>query len=75
LNPRYDYKAPLGEDETWEVKDGLYECLEHVVPDDAEQLEIHHQINSFTRATSTFGKNLAKIARDVDQPDKQFQSF
>jgi hypothetical protein len=46
-----------------------------MVPDEAEQLEIHRQISSFTRATGTFGKNLAKIARDVDQPGKQFQSF
>jgi hypothetical protein len=74
MNPRYHYKAHLGDDLIGEVKDGLYECLERV-PDETKQLEIHHHISSFTRATGTFGVNMAKIARDVDQPRKQFQSF
>jgi hypothetical protein len=68
LNPRYHYIAQLGEELNGEVRDGLYECLERMVPSESEQLEIHRQITSFTRATSTFGKNLAKIARDVDEP-------
>jgi hypothetical protein len=75
LEPKVSLQAQLGEDQTGEVKDGLYECLERMVPDETEQLEVHQQINAFTRATGTFGKNLAKIARDVDQPGKQFQSF
>jgi hypothetical protein len=41
--------------------------LEHMVPSKSEQLEIHRHITSFTRATGTSGKNLAKIARDVDE--------
>jgi len=28
---------------------------------------------SFTKAIGTFGKNLAKMAKNVDQPSKQFQ--
>ena len=72
LNPRYHYKVRLGEDLTGEVKDGLYECLERMVPSESEQLEIHRQISSFTRATGTFGKNLAKIARDMDEPGNNF---
>ena len=56
-----------------EVKEGLYECLERMVPDESEQMEIHKQINSFNRATGTFKKALAKKARDEDQPGKQFQ--
>ncbi len=75
LNPQYHYRAQFGEDQTGEVKDGLYECLERMVPNETQQLEIHKQINSFTRATGTFGKNLAKVARDVDQPGKQFHCF
>ncbi|KAH9329477.1 hypothetical protein KI387_001585, partial [Taxus chinensis] len=68
LNLKYHYRAQLGEDQTGEVKDGLYECLECMVPDEMQQLEVHRQINFFNRATCTFGKNLAKIARNVDQP-------
>lgn len=41
LNPRYHHKAQLGEDLTREVKDGLYECLERMVPNESEQLKIH----------------------------------
>ncbi|KAH9329398.1 hypothetical protein KI387_001506, partial [Taxus chinensis] len=67
LNPKYNYKARLGEDQTGEVKDGLYECLERMVPDEMQQLEVHQQISFFSKTTGTFGKNLAKIARDVDQ--------
>jgi uncharacterized protein YukE len=52
---------------TGEVRDGLYDCLERMVPFESEQLEIHRHITSFTRAIGTFGKNLAKIARDVDE--------
>jgi hypothetical protein len=36
LNPRYHYRAELGEDLTREVKDGLYECLERKVPSKSE---------------------------------------
>ena len=72
LNPRYHYRAQLGEDLTGEVKDGLYECLERMISSESEQLDIHQQISAFTRATGTFGKNLAKIARDVDEPGNNF---
>jgi hypothetical protein len=51
-----------------EVRDGLIDCLERMVPTESDQLEIHRQITSFTRATGTFGKNLTNIARDVDEP-------
>jgi hypothetical protein len=74
LNPRYHYRFEFGEDQTREVKDGLYECLERMVPNKSQQLEIHQQINVFNRAIG-FGKNIAKIARNVDQPSKQFQCF
>ena len=62
-------------DKPWqeEVKEGLYECLECMVPNESEQVEIHRYISSFNRATGTFGKTLAKKARDEDQPGKQFQ--
>ena len=43
LNPRYHYRVQLGDDLTGEVKDGLYECLERMVPDESEQMEIHRK--------------------------------
>jgi hypothetical protein len=53
---------------TEEVRDGLIDCFERMVPSESDQLEIHRQITPFTGATGTFGKNLEKIARDVDEP-------
>jgi hypothetical protein len=43
MNPRYRYRAQLGEDMTGEVRDGLIDCLERMVPSESEQLEIHHR--------------------------------
>eukprot|EP00253_Pinus_taeda_P008485 PITA_08485 len=46
-----------------------------MVPSHANQLEIHRQLTIFSMATGTFGKNLAKIARDVDQLAHWWESF
>eukprot|EP00253_Pinus_taeda_P033798 PITA_33798 len=69
LDPKYHYKARLGDLQDGEVRPGLIDCLEHMVPSHAYQLEIHRQLTVFSMETGTFGKNLAKMARDVDQPD------
>eukprot|EP00253_Pinus_taeda_P013082 PITA_13082 len=68
LNPKYHYKARLGDLQVVEVKDGLIDCLERMVLINVDQLEIHKQLTLFSMAASTFGKNLAKKARDVDHP-------
>lgn len=41
LNPRYHYRVDFGEDQSGEVKDGLYECLECIVLDECQLLKIH----------------------------------
>eukprot|EP00253_Pinus_taeda_P010623 PITA_10623 len=46
-----------------------------MVPSHANQLEIHRQLIVFNMAGGTFGKNLAKMARDVDQPAHWWESF
>eukprot|EP00253_Pinus_taeda_P020741 PITA_20741 len=46
-----------------------------MVPSHANQLEIHRQLTVFNMAGGTFGKNLAKMARDVDQPAHWWESF
>ncbi|KAH9305375.1 hypothetical protein KI387_009779, partial [Taxus chinensis] len=50
------------------ISSSIVLIFERMVPDEMQQLEVHQQISFFSRATGTFGKNLAKIARDVDQP-------
>ena len=73
LNPRYHYKNRLGDQHDGEVRAGLIDCLERMVPNHVDQLDIHRRLTIFNQASGTFGKNLAKMARDVDQPGKQFQ--
>eukprot|EP00253_Pinus_taeda_P004265 PITA_04265 len=69
LNPKYHYKNWLGHLHDGEVRVGLIDCLERMAPTDVDQLEIHRQLTVFTMASVTFGKYLAKMARDVDQPE------
>ena len=75
LNPRYHYKAKESGALRGEVRDGLVDCIERMVPSESDQLLIHQQVTSFTNATGTFGKNLAKIAREADEPGKQKFQF
>eukprot|EP00253_Pinus_taeda_P009841 PITA_09841 len=46
-----------------------------MVPTHADQLEIHRQLTVFNMEGGTFGKKLAKMARDVDQPAHWWESF
>eukprot|EP00253_Pinus_taeda_P021429 PITA_21429 len=75
LNSKYDYKARLGDLQVGEVRDGLYDCLERMVPNHSNKLEIHRQLTLFNMVAGTFGKNLAKMARDVDEPTNCWESF
>eukprot|EP00253_Pinus_taeda_P032144 PITA_32144 len=67
LNPKYHYKNQLGDLHDGEVRARLIDCLERMVPTHVDQLEMHRQLIVFTMAGGTFGKNLAKMERDVDQ--------
>ena len=73
MKPKYHYKALLGDQQDGDVRSGLIDCLECMVRIRADLLETHKQLTLFSMAAGTFGKNLAKMARDVDQPGKQFQ--
>eukprot|EP00253_Pinus_taeda_P017800 PITA_17800 len=74
-NSKYHYKDQLGDLHDGEVRAGLIDCLERMVPTHVDQLEIHRQLTVFTMAGGTYGKNLAKMARDVDQPARWWESF
>ena len=75
LNPRYHYRAKESGALSGEVRDGLVDCIERMIPSESDQLQIHQQVTSFSNATGTFGKNLAKIAREADEPGKQKFQF
>eukprot|EP00253_Pinus_taeda_P029969 PITA_29969 len=46
-----------------------------MIPLESDQLEIHRQVTTFTNASGTFGKNLAKIAREADEPAQWWEVF
>eukprot|EP00253_Pinus_taeda_P033861 PITA_33861 len=69
LNPRYHYKAKESGALRGEVRDGLIDCIDRMIPLESDQLKIHRQVTTFSNASGTFGKNLAKIAREADEPD------
>lgn len=75
LNPRYHYKAKESGALRGEVRDGLIDCIDRMIPMESDQLEIHRQVTTFNNASGTFGKNLAKIAREADEPSKQKFQF
>eukprot|EP00253_Pinus_taeda_P021043 PITA_21043 len=75
FNPKYHYKDRLGDLQDGEIRAGLIDCLERMVPTHADQLEIHRQLTVFNMAGGTFGKNLAKMARVVVNQYPQLQRF
>eukprot|EP00253_Pinus_taeda_P004410 PITA_04410 len=75
MNPRYNYKAMEAEALTGEVRDGLIDCIDSMVPKESDQLEICRQITCFSRATCTFGKNLARITREADELAQWWETF
>eukprot|EP00253_Pinus_taeda_P018293 PITA_18293 len=75
LNPRYHYKAKESGALRGEVRDRMIECIEHMIPLESDQLEVDRQATTFSNATGTFGKNLAKIAREADEPAQWWEAF
>eukprot|EP00253_Pinus_taeda_P009791 PITA_09791 len=75
LNPRYHYKAKEAGALRGEVRDGLIDCIDRMIPLEFDQLEVHKQVTTFSNAVGTFGKNLAKIAREADEPAQWWEAF
>eukprot|EP00253_Pinus_taeda_P005911 PITA_05911 len=46
-----------------------------MIPLESDQLEIHRQATIFSNASGNFGKNLAKIAREADEPAQWWEAF
>lgn len=49
----------------------MIDCIDRMIPKESDQLLIHNQITIFNKATCTFSKNLARIARESDKQGKQ----
>eukprot|EP00253_Pinus_taeda_P011807 PITA_11807 len=46
-----------------------------MIPLESDQLEVHKQVTTFSNAAGTFGKNLAKIAREADEPAQWWEAI
>eukprot|EP00253_Pinus_taeda_P035894 PITA_35894 len=75
LNPWYHYKAKETGALKGEVRDGLIDWIDRMIPLECDPLEIHRQATTFGNASSTFGKNLAKIAREADESTQWWEAF
>eukprot|EP00253_Pinus_taeda_P016915 PITA_16915 len=75
LNPRYHYKAKESGALRGEFRDGMIECIERMIPLECDQLEVHRQATTFSNAAGTFGKNLAKIAREANELAQWWEAF
>ena len=51
-----------------EVKEGLYKCIERMVPDSNKQDEIHSKLLHFNESIGTFGMAMAIRSRARDPP-------
>jgi len=62
LNPHYHYNPNFKVHAN--IKIGLYQCLERMVPNASERCKIDLQLESFKDAKGLFGIEAAKTARD-----------
>eukprot|EP00253_Pinus_taeda_P021949 PITA_21949 len=60
LNPRYHYKAKESGALRGEVKDGLIDCIDCMIPLESDQLEIHRQATTFSNASDPI------VLEDID---------
>jgi len=58
-----------------EVKEGLYKCIERMVPDSVKQDEIHSKLLHFNESIGTFGMAMAVRGRARDPPAYWWQQF
>ena len=73
LNPHYHYNSNFKVNAN--IKIGLYQCLERMVPDASERCKIDLQLDSFKDASGLFGIEAAKITRDKKTPAKWWDSY
>eukprot|EP00253_Pinus_taeda_P007824 PITA_07824 len=53
----------------------MIDCIDRMIPLQCDQLEIHQRVTTFSKATSTFGNNLAKIAREANELAQWWEAF
>jgi len=70
LNPHYHYNPNFKVNAN--IKIGLYQCLERMVPNASERCKIDLQLESFKDAKGLFGIEATKTARDKKKTPAQW---
>ncbi|XP_059660034.1 ATP-dependent RNA helicase DEAH13-like isoform X3 [Cornus florida] len=70
LNPQFQYSPSFHSDA--EVKIGLYNCLQRMVPDSSERVKIDCQMDAFKSARGLFGIQNAILTRNKKSPGPLF---
>ncbi|XP_077245531.1 uncharacterized protein LOC143885307 [Tasmannia lanceolata] len=73
LNPRFQYET--SNDVDIEIKVGLLDCLERMVPSSKERVLIGNQIDKFKKAEGLFGREMAKLMRKEQLPGLWWDAF
>lgn len=73
LNPHFHYRSDFKD--SLNVKIGLYNCLDRMVPDPSERLKIDKQLDVFHKARGLFGRESVKNARTEKEPADWWESY
>ena len=73
LNPQLHYNVDFKAD--FEVKRGLYDCLERIVGDVQEISKIDSQLEDFKRKAKFFGSPIAMAALKTKTPAQWWESY
>ena len=73
LNPHYHYITDYKQDTN--IKYGMYDCLDRMVPDEVERGKVDLQLNIFSEAKGLFGIAAAKKARDKKTSARWWASY
>ncbi|KAF8379081.1 hypothetical protein HHK36_028509 [Tetracentron sinense] len=73
LNPRFHYDPNFKAD--IEVKQGLYDCIERMIPSSRDRVIIDDQMDLFKGAKGLFARETAKLTRKTKQPANWWESY
>ena len=73
LNPHYHYITDYRQYNN--IKYGMYDCLNRMVPNEVERNKVDLQLDIFSEAKGLFGIATAKIARDKKTPARWWDSY
>ncbi|XP_047340886.1 uncharacterized protein LOC124944626 [Impatiens glandulifera] len=73
LNPQYHYSCDFKSN--FQIKKGLYSCIERMITDENMINKIDSQLESFKNARGLFGSKFAKMAISTKSPAEWWDSY